>query len=163
MGAAEPTCVIRPACEADAAVLARFLRDLGLFRRLEGETAEVTETRVGRHLRMCLADASHTILAAEIGGRLAGYAAVHWLPYLILKGPEGYLSELFVAEQNRGTGIGTALLNAVVEEGRDRGCARLMLEAVKTRESYIRGFYTQRGWAERPDMANFVYEYQSRP
>ena len=78
---------------------------------------------------------------------------------IILKGPEGLLSELFVAEGGRGAGVGSSLLAAVVEEGRKRGCARLMLEAVRTRESYVRGFYTERGWVERPDMANMIYEY----
>ena len=66
-------------------------------------------------------------------GELAGYAAVHWLPYLILKGPEGLLSELFVSEAQRGAGVGSRLLAAAVDEGRKRGCARLMLEAVRTR------------------------------
>lgn len=39
-----------------------------------------------------------------------------------------------------------------------RGLARLMLEAVTTRESYRREFYPKRGWIERKDMASFVYE-----
>ena len=155
-----PSVHVRPAVQADAPVLSALIRGLGLFRRFDSESADTTGARVASHLRMCLADDSHTVLVAETPeGELAGYAAAHWLPYLILKGPEGLLSELFVAEGHRGAGVGSSLLEAVVEEGRRRGCARLMLEAVRTRESYIRGFYTQRGWVERPDMANMIYEY----
>ena len=150
--------LIRPAVEADAPALAALIRGLGLFRRLESESADATAERVTAHMRLCLADDSHTVLVAEAEGALAGYASVHWLPYLILKGPEGLLSELFVAEPFRGAGVGSGLLAAVVDEGRKRACARLMLEAVRSRESYIRGFYTQRGWIERSDMANMVYQ-----
>ncbi len=51
------------------------------------------------------------------------------------------------------------MLAAVVQEGRERGYSRLMLKAVKPRESYIRGFYTERGWEERLDMANLLLRY----
>lgn len=150
---------IRGAREADAPVVTRFIRDLGTFKRLETETAEVTAARVTRHLTLCLADDSHTVLLAESPeGDLLGYAAVHWLPYLFLAGPEGYVSELFVHQDRRGGGVGGALLDTVIGEARRRGCARLMLAAVKTRESYLRGFYQQRGWIDREDMANMVYE-----
>jgi len=63
-----------------------------------------------------------------------------------------------VAPGVRDQGVGTALLDSVVAEAKTRGCARLMLEAVRTRESYARGFYTKRGWIEREDVANMVFE-----
>jgi GNAT superfamily N-acetyltransferase len=63
-----------------------------------------------------------------------------------------------VAETARGLGVGTALLDSVVSEARQRSCVRLMLNAVRRRESYMRGFYTKRGWTEREDMANMVFE-----
>jgi GNAT superfamily N-acetyltransferase len=150
---------VRPARRQDAPAIAALIRGLGLFRRLAGEEPASTQARVLRHLDLCLADDSHTVLVAtDPCQAIVGYAGVHWLPYLFLTGPEGYLSELFVAESHRGQGIGSALLGAVVSEARRRGCARLMLEAVKTRESYRRGFYRKQGWVEREDMANFVYE-----
>ena len=150
---------IRPARQSDAGDLSALIRGLGLFPRLEGEDAALTAQRVARHLEMCLADDSHTTLVAtRDDGSVIAYAAVHRLPYLFLAGPEGYLSELFVTESWRGCGVGTALLDAVASSARDRGCARLMLEAVKHRESYARGFYPQRGWTEREDVANMVRE-----
>lgn len=150
---------IRQAGEGDAQALSALIRGLGVFRRLESEDASVTASRVARHLDMCLVDDSHSLfVATDADGELLAYAAVHWLPYLFLAGPEGYLSELFVAPAARDRGIGTALLDTVVQEAKARGCARLMLEAVRTRESYARGFYTKRGWIEREDVANMVLE-----
>lgn len=86
-----------------------------------------------------------------------GYTAVHWLPYLILSGPEGYVSELFVAEAARGMGVGKALLTAVKRTAAARGCSRLQLLNMRNRESYQRRFYEKDGWQEREQAANFVY------
>ena len=152
---------VRPVREADAAGLSELIRGLELFVRLSSEEPDVTEARVAKHLAMCLADDSHSLfVATDPAEQVVAYAAVHWLPYLFLTGPEGYLSELFVSAALRGRGVGTALLDVVVSEARERGCARLMLEAVRSRESYTRGFYSDRGWVERGDMANLVYDLQ---
>jgi GNAT superfamily N-acetyltransferase len=150
---------IRPARAEDAGGLSVIIRGLGLFDRLKSEDSEVTAARVAKHLDMCLSDDSHSLfVATDESEDLLGYAAVHWLPYLILSGPEGYVSELFVAPAARDCGVGTELLDTVAGEARLRGCGRLMLEAVRTRESYTRGFYMKRGWIQRDDMANMVFE-----
>jgi len=85
-----------------------------------------------------------------------GYVAVHWLPYLFLTGPEGFVSELFVRREARGRGLGRILLRIVEDEARSLGCARLQLINFRDRESYRRGFYAKAGWQERPDGASFV-------
>ena len=89
---------------------------------------------------------------------MVGYAAVHWLPYLLLAGPEGYVSELFVRDSEQGKGVGTKLLEVVKREAEERGCSRLMLLNMRYRESYQRGFYKKLGWQEREDAANFVLQ-----
>jgi GNAT superfamily N-acetyltransferase len=111
---------------------------------------------VQSHLDQNLADESHSIyIAADEDGAFLGYCAVHWLPYLFLSAPEGYISELFILEQGRGQGLGGRLLEAVEEEARSRGCSRLQLINGRDRESYRRGFYTKHGYEER-DMAPFL-------
>jgi GNAT superfamily N-acetyltransferase len=82
---------------------------------------------------------------------------VHWIPYLFMSGPEGYVSELFVRNGERGQGVGTQLLQVVRAEARSRGCSRLALTNLRHRESYQRQFYTKAGWSERNDAAQFVY------
>jgi GNAT superfamily N-acetyltransferase len=150
---------IRAATADDAVALADFIRDLRHFRRLEGLAREVVRERVHAHVRLLLADASHSLyLAQDAERRIVGYASVHWLPYLFLPGPEGYVSELFVAELARGAGVGTRLLEVVKTEARARGCSRLSLLNMRDRESYRRAFYTKDGWEERTDAANFVFD-----
>jgi GNAT superfamily N-acetyltransferase len=148
---------VRPATPADASELAALLRALDTFPRLAREPEPATRERVARHLGACLQDASHSLYVAPEGSaRLLGYVAVHWLPYLFLAGPEGFVSELFVRSEARGRRVGHALLDAVEGEARSRGCARLQLVNFRDRESYRRGFYTKAGWEERPDGASFV-------
>jgi GNAT superfamily N-acetyltransferase len=109
-------------------------------------------------LRECLSDSSHSVYVAERpGGEIAGYAAVHWLPYLFMSGPEGYVSELFARDDARGQGLGRRLLDIIVAEAGARGCSRLSLINLRSRESYQRQFYTKAGWLERSEAANFVY------
>lgn len=153
----EPVAVCtRPARLEDGGPISTLLRGLGWFGHLDAEPADVTEARVRDHL--ALSDGSHSILVAEDGkGVFLGYAAVHWLPYLFLNGPEGYVSELFVTESARGRGVGTQLQTAIRAEAERRGCSRLMLINSRSRESYRRGFYAKQGWEERVGVANFIY------
>ena len=152
-----PNLEIRLATPADVPAIAALLRGLGWFAFINDEATARTETRAKKHLGLCMADDSHTVLVAEDAiGAVLGYAAVHWLPYLMLPGPEGYVSDLFVTEAARGQGLGTRLLEAVRDMAVSRGCSRLMLVNRRTRESYKRGFYRKLGWEERDEFANFV-------
>jgi GNAT superfamily N-acetyltransferase len=149
---------IRPAVAADAGPIAALLREMGWFAAFQAETESQSQERVGRHLAQCLADASHSLFVAENeAGELVGYMAIHWLPYLMLAGPEGYVSELFIRADSRGQGLGRCLLEVAKAEAKQRNCIRLSLLNVRERESYQRGFYRKAGWEERPQIVNFVY------
>lgn len=146
---------VRRALESDATALTELVRRLGFFSWMENESATSLRDRVAAHLAMCIGDDSHTVLVAERDS-VVGYVSAHWLPYLILPGREGYVSELFVHENARGLGVGGKLLEAIHREARERGCSRVSLLNRNTRESYRRGFYAKRGYEEREDMVNFV-------
>jgi GNAT superfamily N-acetyltransferase len=149
---------IRRANLADAPRLADLLRRIDLFPAVQAEQPDTTRARLQRHLAQCLQDEGHSVYIAEDQDRtLLAYTAVHWLPYLIFSGPEGFVSELFVDEAARGQEVGTRLLDAVVAEARQRGCYRLSLTNMRSRESYQRQFYNKLGWEERPDAINFIY------
>lgn len=149
---------IRRATPNDAGVIAGILRELHWFEHLSAETQETTTARVQGHIQECYANDSHTIYVADAGfDRVLGYVNVHWLPYLFMQGPEGYISELFVGEAARGHGVGSRLLDVVVRDARVRGCVRLSLINMRYRTSYERRFYQKYGFEERPLAANLVY------
>jgi GNAT superfamily N-acetyltransferase len=146
---------IRPARLTDTGAITELWRTLGWFAHINEEPQADTEARVARHLELCFADDSHMVLVAENGdGAFTGFVSVHWLPYLFLTGPEGYITELFVVESERGKGIGRTLLSEVAKRARDRGCSRLQLVTGKDRDSYK--IYHKLGWKERPELADFV-------
>lgn len=149
---------IRMATLDDARELASLLRGIGWFDTFNAGQLDELAARVRRRLEQCFADGSHSIfVAAEKAGEIAGYGSVHWLPYLFLSGPEGFVSELFVSASARGQGIGRELLKVMENEARARGCQRLSLNNLRDRESYKRQFYVKAGWRERSEAANFIY------
>lgn len=152
---------VRRATEADAEAIVEILGSLGWFDRFRSRPGAETRGEVREQIARGAGADAHTVFVAEVpGGAVTGYAAVHWLPTLFLPTPEGYLAELFVAEGSRGQGIGSALLEAVLQAGRDRGCSRLTLLNSRHRESYERAFYPKRGWVERPAVANLIYTFE---
>lgn len=152
---------LRPAVSQDASSLAAILLETGWFSALNVKSPQEAAAHVAAHLELCLSSPSHTLIAAELDGEVCGYLSIHWLPYLFLTGPEGFISELFVAPKARGLGLGGALLERAVTEGHSRGCSRLSLLNGRHRDSYLRSFYERQGWEERPIMANFILPLQT--
>jgi ribosomal protein S18 acetylase RimI-like enzyme len=148
---------VRRAQHEDVAIITDIIRKLGWFPHVENESPSATEMRVLLHLELADADDSHTVLVAtdEEEG-VAGYISVHWLPYLMLAGPEGYVSELFVREDSRGKGVGTILMNDVKELAIAKGCSRLMLLNRRDSTSSESEFYEHLGFEERPEIANLI-------
>lgn len=141
----------------DAAELASLLKSIGWFAFLEKRSNDEAREHVKIQLQRCLVDGSHSTYVAESDdGKIAGYVSVHWLPYLFMRGPEGYVSELFVRDGARGQGVGRELLACIEAEAKIRGCHRLSLINLRGRESYQRQFYIKAGWRERAEAANFL-------
>jgi GNAT superfamily N-acetyltransferase len=150
---------LRKATIEDAEALASLLTEIGWFEVFRNESLEESSRRVRAELELCLADDSHLVCVAQSEeGKIIGYVSVHWLPYLFMRGPEAYVSELFVRDGARGHGVGGLLLQAVETEARSRGCTRMSLTNLRHRESYKRQFYVKAGWTERSDAANFIYQ-----
>jgi GNAT superfamily N-acetyltransferase len=156
--------VVRGARHEDVPIIAEIVRKLGWFPHVEKESEQAGERRVAQQLELLDADDSHTVLVAEDEdeGTVAGYVSVHWLPYMILDGPEGYISELFVREEARGKGVGKALLNDIRELAVAKNCSRLMLISSREREAAEMEFYAKFGFVERPEMANWVFPLKER-
>ena len=153
--------IIRKTTVNDAGAICQLLRQLNWFPRFTTTPPGELEAPVRQHIARCLADDSHsTYVAEQHEGDLAGYIAVHWLPCLFLGGPEGYISELFVREAERGRGIGARLTETVKREAKARGCSRLMVANSRSRDSYKRGFFQKLGWLEREHVANFIYKFE---
>jgi ribosomal-protein-alanine N-acetyltransferase len=73
---------------------------------------------------------------------LAGYAGVMFLP-----GGQSDVLTVAVREDTWGQGIGSALLGALVDAARDRGCTEMFLE-VRADNDRAHGLYLRRGFTD---------------
>ena len=81
---------------------------------------------------------------------LFGYAVVYLVPYTFDLRPSLVLKELYVGPTLRGTGIGHALMAAVLACAQERGCARLKWDVLPG-NTRAQAFYRSVGGA--PDSA----------
>jgi GNAT superfamily N-acetyltransferase len=148
--------MVREAKMSDVEGITTILRELQWFETIDSESFEESKNRVNERLLLCQADDSHSVFVAEgDDSRVMGYASVHWLPYFYLPGLEGYISELFIMESDRGHGVGTLILESIKLEANERGCSRLRLINMRKKESYHREFYKKLGWEERTGDFSF--------
>ena len=127
---------IRDAGAADASAIAELLTQLGY-----PASADEVERRLGR-----LGPADRLFLA-ELDGEIAGLAGIHVSPAIEYDGDAAKVSALVVDERFRRRGIGAALMQAVEEEARRRGCVVLFLTTAERRED-AHAFYRSIGLEE---------------
>lgn len=153
---------IREATVEDAEAMAIILREIGWSERRNALPLEKVSKPIAELLLHCQEDKEgHTVLvASDEDGNVIGFTNVHWVPFVMLGSWEGYVSDVFLSPKASGKGVGKMLVEAVMGEGKRRGCMRLMLTNGKDKPSYKQGFYKKLGWVERPRVANFVYYYR---
>lgn len=77
------------------------------------------------YAELLLSDRTAEILGARRGGELVGFAIFFDLPDTMTGMRAGQLDELYVDHDVRSQGIGRALVDALAEEGRNRGWTHL--------------------------------------
>ena len=153
---------IRKAVIDDAPFMAGILREIGWSERRNAMPLEQVSEPIKNLIEHASKDPEgHTIyVAVNNEEKVIGFINVHWVPFVMLGGVEGYVSDVFVSPGASGMGAGKLLVDSVMREGEERDAYRLMLTNGKEKPSYKRGFYKKAGWTERPKVANFVYYYK---
>jgi GNAT superfamily N-acetyltransferase len=85
------------------------------------------------------------ILGASDGGEATGICVLRYRWGLWRDGEDCCLEDLFVREGTRGTGVGRALAEAAVQRARERGCARMELDASSENAAAV-GLYESLGF-----------------
>ncbi len=153
---------VRKAKVQDAVSMAEILREIGWSERRNEMKLKEVSGPIENLIEHCNKDAEHHTMyvAVDENNEVIGFTNVHWVPFVMLGSFEGYISDVFVSPSAGGKGAGSLLVKTVMEEGKERGCMRLMLTNGKEKPSYKQGFYKKLGWTERPKVANFVYYYR---
>ncbi len=131
---------IRPAMEADTAVILEFIRRLAVYEKLEHQM-DTDERRLRKAL---FEERQAEVVLAEVEETPVGFA-LFFHNFSTFKGQRGlYLEDLFVDKPYRGRGYGKALLLHLVGIARERGCRRMEWSALDWNAPAI-GFYRSLG------------------
>jgi GNAT superfamily N-acetyltransferase len=132
--------LIRPATEADLPRVLELIQALAEYERLSHEAVGTVEM-----LREDLARGAFWCLVAETeDGTVVGFALGAHTYSTFRARPSVWLEDLFIEPSHRGTGLGKALLNAVVDMARAEGAGRVDWPVLEWNEPAIR-FYESMG------------------
>lgn len=132
---------IRPAEPDDAAEIHRLICALAEYER-EPDAVKATPTTLAEQLGS--ERPPFEVLLAERDDHAVGFV-LFFQSYSTWEGKPGiYLEDLFVEEDERGSGIGRALMAAVARLAVERGCGRLELAALDW-NTPATGFYRAHG------------------
>ena len=99
----------------------------------------VEEQRVPREIEMDDMDAACLHALAWLDGKAVGTGRLL---------PDGHIGRMAVLKENRSLGVGSALLERLVEEARRRG----MKEVVLSAQTHALGFYRRHGFSEEGEV-----------
>jgi len=138
---------IRAAVREDVAAIVRLIHGLAEFEKLT-HLVQVTPESLAPHLfgERPVAEA----LVAERAGRIVAFALFFTNFSTFLARPGLYLEDLFVEPDERGRGIGQALLEHLARLAAARGCGRFEWSVLDWNEGAIR-FYQRMGATVMPD------------
>lgn len=132
--------IIREALKADMPQVLGLIQELAVFEKEDGAVEITVEDLVTDGFGKVK---KFHCFVADNQGTIAGMALVY-PRYSTWKGSIIHLEDLIVTEQMRGSGLGTALLDKVVQYGSELGVKRISWEVIDWNEPAIK-FYESKG------------------
>ncbi len=134
------TFTIRKASREDMASVLNLIQELAEFEKepqeVELNISDLEQAGFGT-------SAQFTCFVAEVNNVIVGLALVYYR-FSTWKGRVLHLEDLIVSQKMRGSGLGTALLDAVVKYGNEQGVKRISWEVLDWNEPAIT-FYENKG------------------
>jgi len=141
--------VIRVGEEKDLPALLGLIKDLATF---EGAVDQVRNSLD----QMERERESFGFFVAEEDGKILG-SAVYFFAYYTWAGKSLYLDDLYVRPEHRRRGVGSMLLERVVELARRENCKRLRLQVLDWNQGAI-AFYKKHGGAISGEWLNCDFD-----
>ena len=156
---------VRPATAADQDPLGRFG---GALMRMHHEAdsrrfiqVEHPEVGYGRFLVSQIANPDSLVLVADHEGAVVGYvyADVESTSWMDLRGPCGYVHDVYVDASARRLGAGRALMRAAIDWIRSKGRSQVVL-MTKTANEHAQSLFSTLGF--RPTMVEMTLDQDAR-
>ena len=132
---------IRPCASED------FLQVLVLLEQLWPDKTLDAEALSGVYSRGLASGLQHYLCAVE-GEKIVGFCSLSIKNNLWQAGYLAHIDELVVGKEKRGRGIGSALLNAIIQIAAEAGCSSVELDSAFHRSEAHR-FYQKHGFENR--------------
>jgi GNAT superfamily N-acetyltransferase len=145
---------VRPFQAADVPQLLELMQDLADFEGYGEQFAVTARDLIAHGLKGARFG---VFVAADARCRLLGMAVHYRIPWTFDLKPTLVLKELFVAESARGSGVGRALMAAVVGEARRIGAPRLKW-TVMPANAAARQFYSAQGGRAEAEWEPWILE-----
>ena len=141
----------------DVPLIAELIRGLARYEKLEDEVVmteeKLTDSLFGERRY------AETLIAQD-DGEAVGFALFFHNFSTFLAQPGIYLEDLFVVPEQRGRGVGRALLERLAQVAVDRGCGRLEWAVLDWNKDAIK-FYERLG--AKPNSEWTVYRLTGQP
>jgi GNAT superfamily N-acetyltransferase len=138
--------VLRTATAADLTAVVDLIAadQLGATRDGVRDEADLTAYRAA--FESIDADPAHLLIVADQGGEVVGTMQLSFLPGLARRGAlRAQIEAVRVAQSQRGSGLGAAMMRWAIDEASRRGCALVQLTSDKARTDAHR-FYARLGF-----------------
>jgi ribosomal protein S18 acetylase RimI-like enzyme len=137
--------IIRKANGPDLPIIFELMKELmEAMNDVEGYDVDT----VFENCRFLLNDVNSNIMVAEIDGQVVGVIKFTTRKTFLHSGLSGLIDEFVVAKSYRGKGIGSQLINAVIEKCRLLGCCEIEMTTEYENTRAIE-FYKKFGFEER--------------
>jgi GNAT superfamily N-acetyltransferase len=144
LSTARGTAVLRRAAREDVPAIVALLAEDALG--TGGDGADAGLEPYLRAFEAIDADPVHLLAVVESGGEVVGTLQLSVIPSLPHRGAfRGQLEAVHVRADQRGAGLGAAMVRWAVEEARRRGCGQVQLTSQKRRTDAHR-FYERLGF-----------------
>jgi ribosomal protein S18 acetylase RimI-like enzyme len=125
-----------------------------LYRQFYQQAADLPAAEAFLKERFALKES--IVLVAEEDGELAGFTQLYPVFSSVSLRRTWLLNDLYVLSTYRGRGVGTALLDAAKDLGRERGIKWLLLETAEDNRT-AQSVYEKNGWIREVDR---YYRYE---
>ncbi|MBV9468005.1 MAG: GNAT family N-acetyltransferase [Abitibacteriaceae bacterium] len=137
------TPLVRPAQPHDADAIFSLLMQFAMSYQPDRATFDV-------HFPQLLQSGHATLFVAILNEQVAGYILGFELLTLYANGPIMELQELMVDPQHRSKGFGRALVEAAIEQAKQRHCVEVVVPTRRARDYYVKlGFVETASYFKR--------------
>jgi GNAT superfamily N-acetyltransferase len=146
LAAGPPSVVLRTATHADMPAIVDLIAADQLGATRDGVRDEQDLAAYAAAFRSIEADPAHLLLVAEQDGQIVGTFQLSFLPGLARRGAlRAQIEAVRVADSQRGSGVGAAMMRWAIGEAQRRGCSLVQLTTDKARADAHR-FYARLGF-----------------